>query len=99
MAMIVPLTDYGNFFYFYFFIFFFKSEEKKMCQSPPLAERPFSELAQNFVARAAVARQFGNLAPPPPPPPPPPPSKHPSATPESSIYLVWDLRQIHVIAK
>ena len=49
---------------------------------PAPAERPFTGLAQDCMARAAVARLLAIL-----PPPPPPLSKHPGAAPDRHIVL------------
>ena len=60
MAMIVPLPHYEI-----LLEIFLKSEKKNVSESPPppsAERRPFSGLAQNF-----VARHFGNFVPPPPP--------------------------------
>ena len=71
---LVPLPHYEKFWQIF--------EVGKMCRSPPPPPPPpthththththpllatFSGLAQKFMARAAVARHFGNFAPPPP---------------------------------
>ena len=55
--------------------------DKKMCQSPP-RWATFSGLAQNVMARAAVARHFCNFA-------PPPLSKHPGAALCTALRFIY----------